>query len=120
MVRRTTSYDRAEEKVDGILEVLAATETPPVPASMQAQLRMLDDVEGNLGAASALTAELIDLASDRAGLFKSAGNSRDQAVQRKVQRARTQAGDLGILSAQKTGTEDGGGERLLKECPAPL
>ena len=53
LLRRTTSYDRAEEKVDGILEVLAAAETPPVPASIQGQLRMLDDVEGNLGAAKA-------------------------------------------------------------------
>ena len=43
--RMTTSYDRAEEKVDGILVVLEATETPPAPASMQAQLRMLDKVE---------------------------------------------------------------------------
>ena len=110
LLRRTTSYDRAEEKV--ILKVLAATETPPVPASIQTQLRMLDDVEGNLGAASALTAELIDFASNRAGLFRSGGNSRDQVVQRKVQRARTQAG------GDRCGGR--GDERLLKERPAPL
>ena len=52
---RTTSYNRAEEKVDGILEVLEATETPPALASIQAQLQMLDDVEGSLGTASTLT-----------------------------------------------------------------
>ena len=108
LLRRTTSYDRAEEKVDGILEVLVAAETPLVPASIQAKLRMLEDVEGNLGTALALTDKLIDLASDRAELFRSTGNTLDQVVQRKVQQARTQAGDLGILSAQQTGAEEEG------------
>ena len=106
LLQRTTSYDRAEKKVDKILVVLEATETPPVPASIQAQLRMPDDVKGNLGAASALTDDLINLASERPELLRSTGNARDQ-VQRKVQQARTQAGNLGVSSAQKAGAEDG-------------
>ena len=73
LLRRMTSYDRAEEKVDRILAVLAAEETSPGPVSIQAQLRMLEDVEGNLGTASALTDQLTDLASDiaRAERFRS-------------------------------------------------
>ena len=78
--RRTAFYDRTEEKVDRILVVLEATETPPAPASLQAQLRMLDDVEVKLEVAMTLTAELIDLASDRAGDFRTKGDSRDQVV----------------------------------------
>ena len=34
LLRRTTSYDRTEEKVDRILIVLSAAETPPALASI--------------------------------------------------------------------------------------
>ena len=73
LLRRSTSYDRAEEKVDRILTVLVTEKTPPGPASIQAQLRMLEEDEGNLGTASALTDQLTDLASDiaRAERFRS-------------------------------------------------
>ena len=104
--QRTAFYDRAEEKVDRIFIVLEATETPLTPASLQALLRLLDEVQGNLDVAMTLTDDLIGLASDRAGDFRTQGNSCDQVVQAKIQQARTQAGDLGVSSAQQTGAED--------------
>ena len=104
--RRTAFYDRAEENVDRILVFLEATETSLTPASLQAELLMLDDVKGNLELAMTLIADLIELASNIAGEFRTQGGSRDQVVQGKIQQARTQAGDLGVLSAQQTGAED--------------
>ena len=124
--RRTAFYDRAEEKVDRILVVLDATETPSTPASLQAQLLMLDEVQGNLEVAMTLTDDLIGFASDRAGNFRTQGNSRDQVIQAKIQQARTGAGDLGVSSAQQTGAEDQkvrdyprSSQFLLKKRPFP-
>ena len=82
---------------------------------------MLDDIEGSLVTASKLTDHLVDVASDRAELFRSMGNTRNQVVQRKVQQARTRAGGLLVSSAQQSGAENEGmgscsrNDRLLFE-----
>ena len=104
--RRTAFYARAEEKVDRILGVLEDTVTPLTPASLRAQLLMLDEVKDDLEVAMTRTSDMIELAGGRTVKFRTQGDSSDQVVQRKIQQARTRAGELGASSVQQTGAED--------------